>query len=204
MKVLIMGDRKRYEKYAPQPELSGSFEITYIPRDAASEIIRNAGADADILFADAISRVDGDAMRQMKNLKLIHSEGVAYNGIDTDTARELGIYVCNNKGANAGAVAEQAVYLMLALLRSGIAGDRAVREGRQIDLFSPPGRHHYRQLPPDAPEAVGERRPHRPGRTPRQYRKRTINALRQTQIFRPAAAALAEKTLAFVSGQPFC
>ena len=134
MKVLIMGDRKRYEKYAPQPELSGSFEITYIPRDADPETIRNAGADADILFADAISQVDGNVIRQMKNLKLIHSEGVAYNGIDADAARELGIYVCNNRGANAGAVAEQAVYLMLALLRSGIAGDRAVREGRQIEM----------------------------------------------------------------------
>ena len=71
MKVLIMGDRKRYEKYAPQPELSGSFEITYIPRDADPETIRKAGADADILFADAISRVDGDAMRQMKITELI-------------------------------------------------------------------------------------------------------------------------------------
>lgn len=134
MKLLIMGDRERYAKYAPGAELTGGFDVTYIPRDADSEAIVKAGADADILFADAISRVERGAMEQMKNLKMIHSEGVAYNGIDTEAARELGIFVCNNKGGNAGAVAEQAIYLMLALLRSGIIGDRAVRAGHQIEM----------------------------------------------------------------------
>jgi lactate dehydrogenase-like 2-hydroxyacid dehydrogenase len=134
MKILILGDRKRYEKYAPQAEILRSSEILFLPRDAGTQAILEAGADAGILFADAISRVDGEAIRQMKNLKMIHSEGVAYDGIDTEAAREQGVFVCNNKGGNAGAVAEQAIYLMLALLRSGIAGDRAVREGRQIEM----------------------------------------------------------------------
>ena len=134
MKILIMGDRARYEKYAPPSEMISDSRITYIPRDAEAPDILKAGRDADILFADAISRVDRTSMEAMKNLKMIHSEGVAYNGIDTAAARERGIFVCNNKGANAGAVAEQAIYLMLALLRSGITGDRAVREGLQIEM----------------------------------------------------------------------
>ena len=83
---------------------------------------------------DAISRVSGDLIRRMKNLKMIHSEGVAFDGIDVEAAWKQGIYVCNNKGANADAVAEQAIFLMLALLRSGIAGDAAVRSGRQIEM----------------------------------------------------------------------
>ena len=65
---------------------------------------------------------------------MIHSEGVAYDKIDLDAARERGIYVCNNKGCNAGAVAEQAIMLMLMLLRHGRTGDLAVREGRQMEV----------------------------------------------------------------------
>ena len=70
----------------------------------------------------------------MPNLKLIHSEGVAFNAIDVEAARARGIAVCNCAGVNAGTVAEQAVMLMLMCLRRALEGDRAVREGRQIAL----------------------------------------------------------------------
>jgi lactate dehydrogenase-like 2-hydroxyacid dehydrogenase len=59
---------------------------------------------------------------------------VGYNGIDIETARERGIYVCNQKGANAAAVAEQTILLMLALLRRFIVGDRTVRNGGQLAM----------------------------------------------------------------------
>lgn len=65
---------------------------------------------------------------------MIHSEGVAFNGIDIGAARERGVFVCNSKGCNAGAVAEQAVMLMLELLRQGLTGDAAVREGMQMEV----------------------------------------------------------------------
>ena len=71
-------------------------------------------------------------------MKLIHSEVVAYDNIDLAAAREQGIYVCNNKGCNAGAVAEQAIMLMLMVLRHGRTGDQAVREGRQMEM-----KEHY-------------------------------------------------------------
>lgn len=90
--------------------------------------------DAEVFLVDAISTVDGDLIRRMPKLKMIHSEGVAFNGIDIQAARERGVFVCNNQGCNAGAVAEQAIFLMLSLLRRGIPGDRAVREGRQIQM----------------------------------------------------------------------
>lgn len=69
----------------------------------------------------------------MANLKLIHSEGVGYQGVDLDAAKECGVYVCNCKGMNASAVAEQAVLLMLGVLRDVCGGDRSVRAGRQIE-----------------------------------------------------------------------
>ena len=58
----------------------------------------------------------------------------AYDKIDLAAAKARGVYVCNNKGCNAGAVAEQAIALMLMLLRQALPGDRAVRAGRQMEM----------------------------------------------------------------------
>lgn len=132
MKVLIMGNRDRYEKFLPEAIRNEDFRLIYTARDCPNEQLLQQAGDADVLLADAISRVDRDLIYAMPNLKLIHSEGVAFNSIDIAAARERGIFVCNNRGCNADAVAEQAVMLMLMLLRHGATGDRAVREGRQI------------------------------------------------------------------------
>ena len=91
-----------------------------------------AGWDADVILADAISEVSAQVIGDMPNLKMIHSEGVAYNKIDLNAASERKIYVCNNKGGNAGAVAEQTILLILGLLRTIIPGHEAVLEGNQI------------------------------------------------------------------------
>ena len=83
---------------------------------------------------DAIGKVSERLIQNMPNLRIIHSEGVGYNGIDVEAASKRGIMVCNNKGINAKAVAEQTVLLMLGLLRTVIEGDRAVRSGGQIQM----------------------------------------------------------------------
>ena len=79
--------------------------------------------DADFILVDAIGSISGNVIRQMANLKLIHSEGVGYQGVDLDAAKECGVYVCNCKGMNASAVAEQAVLLMLGVLRDAPAAE---------------------------------------------------------------------------------
>jgi lactate dehydrogenase-like 2-hydroxyacid dehydrogenase len=68
----------------------------------------------------------------MPNLKMIHSEGVGFQGVNVETARKNNVYVCNCKGMNAIAVAEHAIMLMLGTLRFLVAGDNAVRNGEQI------------------------------------------------------------------------
>lgn len=134
MKILIIGSKERYEKFYPALELVRTAEKVFCPRGAADDAILAAGGGAQILFADAISPVSRRLIEGLPALKLIHSEGVAFNGIDLEAAREHGIFVCNNKGCNAGAVAEQAILLMLALLRSAVVGDHAVRTGGQMAM----------------------------------------------------------------------
>lgn len=134
MKILVMSKPGRMEKYIKDPEFFRQFEITVIPFDSDDDRILESCPDADIMVVDAIAKVSGNVIRKMKNLKMIHSEGVGYNGIDVKAATECGVYVCNGKAMNATAVAEQAVLLMLGLLRGVITGDRAVREGRQMEV----------------------------------------------------------------------
>lgn len=133
MKILIIGNAERYEKFRPEDPVYETSEKIFVPRGASDRDILSAGADAEVILADAISTVSAAVIGQMPNLRLIHSEGVAFNRIDTEAAKQRGIPVCNNKGGNAAAVAEQAVLLMLGVLRSVISGHEAVLDGRQIE-----------------------------------------------------------------------
>ncbi len=134
MKLLVIGDEKRFQKYLPDLPIVDEVEAIVVPRGTSDgDIVAQAG-DADFIVADAISPVSAQLMGAFPSLKLVHSEGVAYNAIDVDAARARGVAVCNNAGVNAGAVAEQAVLLMLACLRHLVEGDVAVRKGRQIAM----------------------------------------------------------------------
>ena len=134
MKILILGTEARYRAYQPDMPFIGRQELVFLDKDSTEDTILAAGGDAEVLFVDAITPVPGALMERMPRLRLVHSEGVAFDRIDLAAARDRGIYVCNNKGCNAGAVAEQAVLLMLMLLRRALEGDRAVREGRQMEM----------------------------------------------------------------------
>ena len=134
MKLLVIGDEKRFNKYLPDLEIVQRVEAVVAPRGMDDAAIAEMAGDVDFIVADAISPVSAQLMDAFPSLKLVHSEGVAYNAIDVAAARERGIAVCNNAGVNAGAVAEQAVLLMLACLRHLCEGDAAVRSGHQIQM----------------------------------------------------------------------
>lgn len=133
MKIMVIGNKARYEKFMPETDLAKKVEMVYFPLGTSDEDLLVGCADADGLVVDAIGKVRKELIEAMPNLKWIQSEGVGYNGIDVETASKRGIPVCNNKGINAGAVAEQTILLILALLRDFSAGDRAVRSGKQIE-----------------------------------------------------------------------
>ena len=134
MKVLILGPKARYEAYMPEFVAQLPFETAYCSLDQSPRQAARENADAQILFTDPIVDVTGELMDLMPDLKLIQSEGVAYNRVDLEAARARNIFVCNNKGCNADSVAEHTVMLMLMALRHGITGHNAVRAGRQIQM----------------------------------------------------------------------
>ncbi len=134
MKLLVIGDEKRVAKYLPDLDIVKQVELVVVGRGTADDDIIAHVGDADFIVADAVSPVSARLMDAFPSCKLVHSEGVAYNVIDVAAARERGIVVCNNAGVNAGAVAEQAVLLMLGCLRHVVEGDAAVRTGGQIKM----------------------------------------------------------------------
>ncbi len=134
MKILIIGSEDRYRKYMPNLQLISKATLIFCSQGTNDDELLQVAPDAEAILIDPMARLSGNVIRQMSKLKIIQSEGVGFNGIDCRTAQQKGIYVCNCKGANAGAVAEQAILLMLVLLRSTITGDRIEREGRQMEM----------------------------------------------------------------------
>ncbi len=132
MKLLVIGKEGRLARQSKPGRLDGK-EIVYVPMDATDEEILEKGHDADYVLIDAMSRLSGTAIRAMKNLKMIHSEGVGYQGVDVKAAAEQNVYVCNCKGMNSRAVAEHEIMLMLGCLRSMVCGNRDVLAGHQIE-----------------------------------------------------------------------
>lgn len=134
MKLLHIGKTEVLERYTPVTPFAKSVEMVTLPLGRSVADYLAIGADADVIVADAIAAVPADLIEAMPRLRLIHSEGVAYNGIDVDAAAKHGVCVCNSAGMNSEAVAEQAVLLMLGVLRDVCGNDLAVRSGRQFEV----------------------------------------------------------------------
>jgi lactate dehydrogenase-like 2-hydroxyacid dehydrogenase len=117
MKILVIGKEGRFEKFSNPTEYAGQ-EFVYAPIGASDEEILKIGSYAQIIIVDAMGAVTENIINHMPNLKLIHSEGVGYQGVNVEAARKNNIYVCNCKGMNAIAVAEHAIMLMLSTLPS--------------------------------------------------------------------------------------
>jgi len=135
-KFLILTSRKRLEKYSDTAKFPADWELVFVDYGYSDEDVLREGSDADYILVDAVCPVSSHVIDNMPNLKLIHSEGVGFNQIDTKAAHDRGIFVCNNAAVNSTAVAEHAIMLMLALLRRLAEGDHMVRSGMQIQAKS--------------------------------------------------------------------
>lgn len=131
-KVLILTSTKRVEKFSDLSAIPNDWELIFGENLNSDDAVLEAAGDTDFIFADAVREVSEKLIDNMPNLKLIHSEGVGYNKINIEAAKEKNIYVCNNTAANSGAVAEQTILLMLGLQRRLLEGDQMVRSGHQI------------------------------------------------------------------------
>ena len=86
-------------------------------------------AAARALIVRNRTQVDAGLLAAAKDLEVVGRAGVGLDNIDLAAANDAGVVVVAPLGANAVSVAEHTLGLALALLRSVIAHDRAVRDG---------------------------------------------------------------------------
>ena len=126
--------RAKLKFHDPCPVLTffeeANCEVAYLPGSAPwpEEETREQLAGMDGILAG------GDygnpfTLEKAERLKVIARSGVGYDRIDLDLCSERGIVVTNTPGAMADAVADEALALMLALIRRVFEGDRQVKAG---------------------------------------------------------------------------
>lgn len=98
------------------------------PADDAEKLRRAAGAICLINSRSAV-KWPGHLLRQLPDLRMITVCGIGTDSIDTATAKELGIVVCNIPGLTAPIVAEHALALMLATARRVVFQTSQLRKG---------------------------------------------------------------------------
>lgn len=117
----------------------GDLDLVGRARTAGHEIVRGPAHHGLTELAPLLAAADGwiagtgpvtDAhLAAAPNLRIVARYGVGTEAVDLDAAERRGIPVTNTPGANADAVADHTVGLMLAALRSISDGDRRVRAG---------------------------------------------------------------------------
>ena len=86
--------------------------------------------DADAVLVRSAVQVDAALLTHAEQLRVIGRAGVGVDNIDLEAATKRGIAVMNTPGANAVAVAEHTLALMLALARRVAAADQTTRAGK--------------------------------------------------------------------------
>ena len=87
-------------------------------------------ADADALIVRSAVDVTAEMLRGAGKLRVIGRAGVGVDNIDLEAATKAGIAVMNTPGANAVAVAEHTLALMLALARHLTRADSTTHAGK--------------------------------------------------------------------------
>ncbi len=107
---------------------NGNYQVV---QDAQTPIADLVAANPDTYAIIVRSEVvDAATIDALPNLKVIIRAGAGYNTIDTKYARKRGVDVMNTPGANANAVAEEVITLILADMRHVIAADASTRAGK--------------------------------------------------------------------------
>jgi D-3-phosphoglycerate dehydrogenase len=101
-----------------------------VTHDQLPDGLATALADADALVVRSAVQVDDALMESAPKLRVIGRAGVGVDNIDADAATRRGIVVMNTPGANAVAVAELTIGLMLGLARKVTAANSSMHAGK--------------------------------------------------------------------------
>ncbi len=137
-----MGDGRANTRNAELQEAAAKYpevQLKFVDSDKPREEVLEECQDAVALIPAGVRTFDTEFISKLDNLKLIQTFSAGTDWMDKAALAELGVQVSNNGGANAVAVAEHAVMLMLTIERkldrqiesvkngtwmAGVGGDR--------------------------------------------------------------------------------
>jgi len=105
-------------------------EWTVVTHEQLNGNLTNALSDADALIVRSAVDVNVKVLSAAERLRVIGRAGVGTDNIDLDAATKAGIAVMNTPGANAVAVAEHTLALMLSLSRHIPRADATTKAGK--------------------------------------------------------------------------
>ncbi|MDE3228956.1 MAG: 2-hydroxyacid dehydrogenase [Chloroflexota bacterium] len=98
-----------------------------VPSSSEEDLAQRA-AEADILLVLG-RQVDAHLLALAPRVRFIQKLGVGYDNLDLAALSAAGVVAAYTPGANAQAVAEHTILLMLALVKRFVAAETAVRQG---------------------------------------------------------------------------
>ena len=127
MKAALLINRDNFDAYSDWKDIN--CELIHLG-GGEPDVKQIIATGADVLVVGAMTKVGPEIIENMPGLKLVQSQGVGFNFIDLDCARAKNVYVCNNAGINAQAVAEQTILLILALIKNFRYNEEMIYEGK--------------------------------------------------------------------------
>lgn len=120
---------------AVQSQLPEGAQLVAVPTLDLQDFARLA-ADAEILLVGH-RHIDAELLALAPRVRLIQRCGLGYDNIDVEAVLQAGIPAAYTPGANAGAVAEHTLMLMLALVKRFQAAEQATRanEWPQLEMI---------------------------------------------------------------------
>lgn len=126
MKIVLAGKYpdNTYEKLKAM--LPGEqFSLVAIDKQEEFDVL----TDAEIIIL-RVFKAPKEVIERNKNLKMIMRWGAGFDSVDIETAGKKGVLVTNTPGANANAVSDLAVMLMLAIGRKLLCHIDSLRQGQ--------------------------------------------------------------------------
>ena len=119
-----------------QRRIAAMFDFVYAPDPASRAAMIAAAADpahpvhaTQAVLTNGTAGLTASEMQALSNLTLVCAQGAGVENIDAVHAAAHGIEVANGAGTNENVVADQALALMLAVVRAIPQFDRACRDG---------------------------------------------------------------------------
>ncbi len=127
MKVLITDADYSSLDIEAEVLVAAGHELVVASCRTAEEVIE-AAAGVDALLVQ-FAPITAEVFEALPQLRLVSRYGVGVDVVDTEAARDHGVWVCNVPDYGTTEVAMHAVAMLLALLRNVAGHDREVRAG---------------------------------------------------------------------------